>query len=299
MSISIAAAEPTPPDAGAVHLRGPAWLVAALMLAGGCASSGQTQVEIAPIGDLYPRAIADPQRPQLGATIFEAVDEDIQAVGNSRWMLRAGDRIPIVRVHPPNEPQRGWQVDVEGQFVGMNDIDDSEDVIGWDGLYGVQVAWTSGAATAWRLALLHDSSHFGDEYDPPTPLPDDNATREDLILGVSRELSRSWRAYLEYVHAGHLSNDPLLDEVRFQGGLELVPAPSMLQGRLGWFAAVHASSYEENDWKGNVTLRAGLAWPLLHLGRTWRIGLELHHGRPPQGEFLDARETWVGVGLWM
>jgi hypothetical protein len=271
---------------------------ALLALVTGCAAARDDVVEFGPPQDLFQPYIADPRRARMGLTVTEVTDSPIVGAGDSRFGLRAGERAGIVRVHNPGEPDRGWQIDIEGGYRGESDRDNSEDVIGWDGVYGLQVAWKQSEDSAWRTGILHTSSHLGDEFEG-LGHQRRNVTREDLFLAYSRDLGGDWRAYGEYGHAIHLSDNHLLEKGRAQAGLEYEPAPTWFNDRLGWFSALDVSSFEEDRWTLNWCWQTGFAWPVLNAQRVWRFGIELYRGRSPMGEFFQNRETWWAIGLWL
>jgi len=99
---------------------------------------------ISPGGSLYPIYIANPIRPTMAFNRVTVSDSDIAEAGDTRYTLRLGGRVNLIRVHPAGEPDRGFQADVEAAFLGQFDADHSLDNIGWDGIWGLALTWANG-----------------------------------------------------------------------------------------------------------------------------------------------------------
>ncbi len=255
------------------------------------------RLRLAPGNDLYPRYLADPLRPMFELKMINVSDSDIVESGDLRYGFRLGGQYGFLRLHPEGRADRGFQLDGYGAFLGHFDANNNTDNIGWDGLYGFAVSWTNGRGLALRLATKHDSAHVGDEYIERTGRTRVPYTREEWALGISLA-GRSWRVYGEAAHAYDLRNEILQKEGRAQGGLEYVESTRWWGGRLGPFAAVNLTAYEENDWEENLTVQAGLILPVGRLERTYRIGLEYYDGRAPLGEFFLEDDRTFSFGFW-
>ena len=258
--------------------------------------SGRT-ILFFPPGDLYPPYIADPHRPATALMLITVPKSRIPESGSSRTGLKAGGRFGIVRVHPPGEMDRGWQLSLEGGVDAVFDSDNSLDNIGWDGNYGI--VWTTSLDTEWafKLALLHTSSHIGDEYIERTGATRISYTREEFAAGISWFLSDRWRTYTEAGWAHHRSNEELQEKGRLQLGIEYQNPKRFWQKRYGWYAALDLQSWQERDWRVDSSLQAGL---MMRSGcRTWRVGIEACDGRPSMGEFFQYDERTIALGLWI
>jgi hypothetical protein len=84
-----------------------------------------------------------------------------------------------------------------------------------------------------------------------------------------------------------------------QGGLEYESDPILFDGFAGWFVALDAKSYEENDWNWSTAAQVGIALPINSLGPTHRVGLEYYRGRSPMGEFFQEYENHLALGWWI
>lgn len=258
----------------------------------------RARVVFAPDADFYPTYIADPHRSTLSLKSVHLTDSTIPGAGDTRLGILAGQRFGVVRLHPEGRPDVGWQVDGELTIVAQFDRDDSEDNIGWDGLFGFRAARRYGSGFTWSAGFTHDSAHLGDEFIEETGRQRLNYTREELNAGAVLPFGETWQAYTEAGWTYHRGNNDLQDHWRVQGGLQVEPPPAWWEGLAGWYAALDVSAYEENDWDANVTIQAGVA---LHpdRGGVWRVGLELYDGRSPLGEFFQEEETHFAIGFWI
>ncbi len=250
-----------------------------------------------PPGDLYPHYTADPHRVGFGVQWLSFTDAAIPDSGDSRVALRAGGRFGIVRMHPSEEEERGWQVSLEGGFNAQFDADHSLDNIGWDGRYGLVITTAQSGQWAFKFGVLHDSSHVGDEYMERTGRKRIGYTRHELAAGASWSPDERFRTYGEAAWGYELSNKQLQEPGRIQFGLEFQSPPTPGKGRRGWYGAADFSALEERAWRVDRSLQAGLA---THSGgRTWRFGIDWYRGRPPMGEFFQYTEEYVSLGLWV
>jgi hypothetical protein len=253
----------------------------------------------APGSDLYPRYIADPLRPTMAMQYLIISDSDIPDTGDSRFLYNLGGRFGLVRIYPNKKTDAGFQIDVQAAFLGMFDIEKQTDNIGWDGLYGLLLTWADGQGTAVKVAMQHDSSHLGDEYIESIGRTRIDYTREEVVLGLSKKLIWDLRVYGEGAYGYDLRNTEIQDPWRLQGGLEYEDGDRFMSGRLGWYAAVDMTSYEENDWDLNLSIQAGLVAPAQNLARTFRLGVAYYNGRSILGEFSQFDEEYFSLGLWV
>lgn len=250
-----------------------------------------------PSGSLYKPYIADPHRVGFGLVMHQYIDPDIPDSGSQRATLKAGGRLGLVG-WLPKDPSSGarWQLTLEAGLDAQFDVGFSLDSIGWDGNYGPQLTaiWPSGLSL--KTGMLHTSSHVGDEYAERTGRLRIGYTREEIILGLSHTFKRRWRPYAEGGWAYKNSSD-VQAPGRLQAGLEYEVPESLWQKRLGWYWAVDLSAMEERAWSLDVSAQLGVL--IVSPGRSWRIGLEYHDGRPALGEFYQRDENYVALGLWL
>lgn len=253
---------------------------------------------LSPATELYPRPVADPHRPGFSITYRNYSRTEIADAGKNRLGIRLGGSYGLVRVHPTAEPRRGYQLDIGGNFLGLFDLDHGLDNIGWDGLYHLALTGGDGEGFAFKLGTSHDSSHVGDEYAERTGRRRVGYTREEVVLGVSKEFSRLWRAYVEAGRAYHRSNKAIMEPWRGQLGLEYETQRRGADGGTAWYAAVDGTFYQENDWHGNATIQIGIVIPQNEIGRQYRFGVEYYRGRSILGEFFQNHETSYSLGFW-
>ncbi len=247
-----------------------------------------------PLDDAFARPLADPHRAGFGLALVRVTDEDIAQAGDDRFALKVGARLGLVRLITET---RAWQLNVEGGFNGQFDADQSEDNLGWDGLYGITVTTVLRTGVALRVGTLHNSAHVGDEYIERTGRLRLNYTREEAVAGLSWQLDSRWRTYGEYAHGYVLRNEAVQAPGRAEAGLEYEAPTHWWAGRLGWYAAVDVSAMEERDWRADTGVNVGF---VTRAGeRRWRLGLEYYDGRPAMGEFFQHTERHLALGAWL
>ena len=256
-------------------------------------SSG-TALTLFPSGDVYPVYVADPHRPTNVVAESSIFNDTISEVGSPLTRLAAGGRFGMLRIGPSKPGGRAWQVSIEAGFDALFDSKNRLDVVGWDGNYGLTVTTASSRRLALKIALLHVSAHVGDEYQERTGRERINYTREELAVGVAWRWSPRWRVYGETGAAygrGHSS----LETWRAQSGIEFDSGSGPCGQQFACFAAVDISTFEERKWRVDVTANVGI---VIHgLGRTSRLFVEWHDGRPTANEFFLDSLSSLSVGL--
>lgn len=253
---------------------------------------------LVPGSDLYPRYLADPLRPMMAIRFVSVSESDIGDAGNTRYLHSLGGRFGLLRVYRHGRLDAGFQIDLQAAYLGMFDIENATDNIGWDGFYGFLLTWADGEGTAMKLGMQHDSSHLGDEYIERVGRTRTDYTREEFVLGLSRKFHRNLQAYGEGAY-GYLDNIPAQAPWRLQGGIQYEDDDLFFNGRLGWYSAVNVTSYEENDWDANVAIQAGLVAPFRQRASSLRLGAAYYNGRSVIGEFFRSDEEFVSLGVWL
>ncbi|MDX1384875.1 MAG: DUF1207 domain-containing protein, partial [Thermoanaerobaculia bacterium] len=150
---------------------------------------------------------------------------------------------------------------------------------------------------AARFGVLHTSSHIGDELIERTGRERIGYTREELLLGGRWAPATRWSLYAEAAYAHERRNQDLQRPWRWQTGAEYLAGDLWLRGRAGWYVALDLAVWEERDSRVDSTLQAGVS---VRSGvQTWRLGIELHDGRPALGEFFQDTERYAAVGVWL
>lgn len=261
--------------------------------------AGSWRGRLVPGSVLYPGYLADPLRPTLAIQYLHVVDSDIPDAGDSRFLHILGGRFGLLRLYPEGRPETGFQLDIQAAYIGMFDNDNSQDNLGWDGVYGVLFTWAGGPDSALKFGMQHDSSHLGDEYIERTGRTRINYTREEVVLGFSRRLVSDLRVYGEGAYGYVLRNSEFQDPWRLQGGFEIQDGDRFWGGRLGWFAAANLTAYEENAWDMNLSIQAGLLIPTQGEAPDLRLGAVYYNGRSILGEFSQFDEEYLSLGLWV
>ncbi len=250
-----------------------------------------------PAGDLYPPYAADPVRMGLAVEPVTVTKVGIENTSNKRINLSAGAEMPFIRSQRGDQPDVGWQLTLVGGFNDQNDVGIHLDNIGWDGHYGLMVNIAPQSGLAFKLALLHISSHVGDEFAERTGRTRIGYTRQEAAAGISWIISKRWRIYSEAGDAFDLGNEELQKKWRTQHGLEYESGPWLWKGRIAWYAGVDVQRMQERNWHNDTAAQLGLV--LRSLGRTVRVAVSLYNGRPPIGEFFQHTESYRSYGLWI
>jgi hypothetical protein len=253
-------------------------------------------LKLFPGGELFPIYIADPHRPTNAVLVNFNTRVSIEDTSSPRFSLSAGGRFGILRIDAPTPRGRSWQISIDAGLDALFDSQYRQDAIGWDGNYGLTVTTASGGPLAFKVGILHVSAHTGDEYAERTGQPRLNYTREELAVGVSRRVGRGWRTYAE-TGVAYVERSDEQEPWRLQGGIEYESPRRVWGDRFSWYWASDLSSMQERDWRLDATLQAGIA--TRSEGRTYRLGAQVHDGRPTIGEFFRLSETCVTLGFWI
>lgn len=251
-----------------------------------------------PKGFLYQPYTADLLSPSFTVMHLKINDSSIRQTGDARHAFVLGRRYGLLRFQS-NKSENALQLDIYGAFFGIFDPEYSTDNIGWDGLYGLILSMSTPSPFTFKLAMQHDSSHLGDEYIERTGRKRINYTREEIAGGVDCRLSEDIRIYFEAGYGHDLRNPDLQAPLRLKTGIEFEERHRFLHGKLGWYLAADADSYEENDWDRDISVHGGISLPVEKFFRTIRIGLFYKKGRSMIGEFFQHRESFWGIGMRM
>lgn len=254
------------------------------------------QFNFFPADHLYPHYIANPIRSSFSFQPTNFSRSEIPQSGDQRFGIDMGANIGIARLHPKNNPDIGWDLTLEAGFRGQFDIEHSEDNLGWDGNYALFLDYRHNTKIAYRLGLHHTSSHIGDEYAERTGRQRINYTRQEIRLGSIWSFADNWQTYIEVARTNDRRNKALQQSGRAEWGLQYDHSTFFTQ-RIGGYAALDMSSYEENNWHANTTVQFGISWPTKK--RKWRLGIEYYDGRSQLGEFFQFAEKYLSLGLWM
>lgn len=257
----------------------------------------QQQFVLAPTSHIYSPYLADQKRVTFGLQLIYVTDTDIPDTGAERFALRLGGRLELFQWHSEADPQQRLQANIEVGFRGHFDTSQSQDNIGWDGNYGLLFSYRNNDSLAWRFGLYHTSSHVGDEYAERTGRKRISYTREEVLAGMQLNLNPQWQYYLEAGYGYNADEKPLQDFKRAQTGIQFQQTRFSSSKRLGWYAGLDLSSYEERDWDINKALQIGFAFAAAP--HTWRLALDYYDGQSVIGEFFQHHERYAGLGLYL
>jgi hypothetical protein len=254
-------------------------------------------VRLFPAGDVYPPYVADIHRPTTTVASAFYTHTRIEQSGAPRTFLASGGRLGVLRVDSSAPKGRAWQVSIDVGFDALFDSKYNNDVLGWDGNYGLTVTSASaGSRAAFRVGVLHQSSHMGDEYQERTGTPRTNYTREEVAVGADWRFRPGWRAYVD-VGVAYLMRSEAQERGRWQTGVEAERKPTVFGGRMAWYAAADVSAMAERDWRFDVALQGGLL--TRSSGRTHRLYVQWYDGRVPLGQFTQVSEASFSLGWKM
>jgi hypothetical protein len=249
-----------------------------------------------PPADLYEPYAADPRRSRHIISLINATHSNLPDSQNLRWGLSIGGTYGLARLIPRKAPDRAWQLEVEARFYGQYDIHYALDEIGHDGRLGGLLIKSVTDDVAVRLTFIHTSSHVGDEYILRNHLTErPSARREEVGTGISWKIAKNVRTYAEAGYGLNLGkgNRPM----RVESGIEFHDKPRLGAGR--FYAAVDATSFQENGWKVSTNLQTGVLFQSHGSDRKYRFGIELYRGRSQVDSFYRYHERYATIGMWL
>lgn len=278
-------------------------LIATILLSTGAAAQDAAApkpgFELFPVRHLYKPYIADPMEPKFGLTVLQMTDSTIVGSGDTRSRLELGGTFPVARWSTEKRPEGAWQVSISAGFYGQFDVTESLDNIGWDGVYALYLTGFLRDDLVLKVGNYHDSSHVGDELLERTGRSRIGYTREEWLFGLSWQVTEPLRLYGEVAYDLTPKEDIGQEPARLQFGAEYERPGVFRNRRVGWYWAANVGAFEERDWEPDTSVQVGLLIPTEADYRRWRLGLGVHDGRVPIGEFSFQDETWVVLGLWL
>ena len=256
----------------------------------------EPSVKLFPSSDIYGAYVADPERPTNAISFGFYSDTKIPDTRSPRAGLSAGGRFGILRLGSTRSGGRAWQVNIDAGLDALFDMQNKEDVIGHDGIYGLSVTTASGGPYAFKVGIAHTSGHIGDEYEARTSAPRANYTRQEVALGLSRRLGRPWRIYGETGIAYYSGSDDQ-KPFRAQAGVEYESRPRLMRNTFSWYGAANFSLWQERGNRLDESAQAGIV--TRSDGRIYRLGVGFTDGRPPATEFYRFSEAYMVVGFWI
>lgn len=259
---------------------------------------GSWNLEWIPGKTPYPAYIADPRRPRMHAG-FGYSDSEIPAVSSGLIDLDAGTRIAVLKMQRSAEGANEYTLDLEGGiFTRFNMINGLYNV-GWDGRYGVYLAWNLSDITAARIGYRHISAHLGDQYIEETERTRIGYIRDDLRIGLGFRPVKSLLVYVEPSCAFHMGNSDRQELWALEGGVQYQGPYTVWKNSMAWYGGMHLASWQENGWNPSIACQAGFELKRDPKQARMRLGIEAYTGRAILGEFaLDYNETYITAGIF-
>ncbi len=258
------------------------------------ASPSGNALTLFPSGDIYGVYAADPHRATNSVAESFTIGGGIPDTRSPLTQVATGGRFGVLRFGPATPEGRTWQLSIEAAFDALFDSQNKLDVVGWDGNYGLTVTTASSSPLSWKFALQHVSSHIGDEYQARTGRKRLNYTREELSVGAAWQWSPRWRAYGE-TGVAYYRGDPALEPWRIQSGVEYETGLGHCSKHFSCYFAADLSSMQERGWRMDKTVDFGIV--IRSVGRTSRLFIEWHDGRPTANEFFDDTMSSLNLGI--
>jgi hypothetical protein len=250
-------------------------------------------LETLPSGRLFKPLWADPRWAHFSAAYQNYLaDDELNDVGSVSF----GESFGLLG-GPAGEGGR-WQLDFQAAVFGIFDMNaDSKDLVNADYWVGIPVSYRNGKFST-IARVFHQSSHLGDEFLlRRRDINRINLSYESIDLKGSYEFDNGFRVY---GGAGYLFHrEPAdLDPWSTQIGLEYAFPMAILGDRLRPVAAVDLQNREENNWRADLSLRAGVQFENpVAASQQVQVMLEYFNGRSPNGQFYDRTVEYVGLGL--
>jgi hypothetical protein len=254
----------------------------------------ENKVVIAPPADFYPYFLADPRSPRTAFTLMGVFNSDINDAGGTRFNFSYGKRFGVVRFGD-EKTYKAWQLDLEIGYFGQFDIEESLDIIGWDGIFSFIFSRRLSPKKFLRFGFLHDSAHLGDEFVEETGRQRIDYTRQEFISGMAWLPTARSKLYTELGWAYDLKDNQ--DGLRLQWGAEYYGDHNDRYLGLPWYAATDITLFEERDWEPAISLQLGLIYATGRTTEQYRLVLEAYSGRSPLGEFSFEDESYISIGV--
>lgn len=249
--------------------------------------------QVFPEGRVFQPLLADPRAPHFSLEFHRYTRSDFPKLRNV-GAVSLGESFSVVRYGSPGLGQ--FDVALEPAIFAIFNMDAlSHDLINADYRISAPVEYRKEWFSA-RVAVLHQSSHLGDEFLLDTPTQRVNYSIEAIDAKVAATAG-DFRLYLGGERLVH--HDPAsLKPWTAQQGLEWISTAGVISDAVAPLVAVDVQEREETGWGASVSVRAGieLVNPE-HTRRRIQFLLQYFRGRNPDGQFYRERVEWFGAGL--
>ena len=255
-------------------------------------AAGAASAESFPKGELFAPLIADHNETR---TFMSLLSLDSETVQSSFGDVGVGANFGLYR-WPGKQPGDASQL---GVFAAVNSLFDMEGtsypLVNTDYRVGFTYELQRGQFSA-RTRLFHQSSHLGDELILQGNAPQRvNLSVEVVDLLLAWQWG-GWRPYAGGMYIIHRDPDDL-KQAGFQVGVDYTgTTPVLFGGRL--VGGVDYRSFEENDWRGGMSVKVGLEYGRPRPERRGvKVLLEYYDGAAPFGQFYNDVVSYYGLGV--
>ena len=255
-------------------------------------AAGAASAESFPKGELFAPLIADHNETRTYVSLLSLDSETVQS-----WFgdVGVGANFGLYR-WPGKQPGDASQL---GVFAVVNSLFDMEGtsypLVNTDYRVGFTYELQRGQFSA-RTRLFHQSSHLGDELILQGNAPQRvNLSVEVVDLLLAWQWG-GWRPYAGGMYIIHRDPDDL-KQAGFQIGVDYTgTTPVLFGGRL--VGGVDYRSFEENDWRGGMSVKVGLEYGRPRPERRGiKVLLEYYDGAAPFGQFYNDVVSYYGLGV--
>jgi len=240
-----------------------------------------------PEGLAYRHPLADPRAPVTGVRFQFPIDgEDDFKIEN-----RLATHLAIWRKGDPEVA--AFEVQAEGAAFGRFNFNENWDMDGVDFRFGFPIVSRAGPI-ALKLHPWHMTSHLGDEFIERTGRERVVYARNEICLGLSWDIDKEWRVYLEAGYA--LSRGDVNEPLRLMAGAETVGRHFGPDGP-DVFAALNLTSFEEQDYGIQFNLEAGVWLRPEKSNRGVRLSLGYFRGPSALTQFFEDNEEYWSLGF--
>jgi hypothetical protein len=245
-----------------------------------------------PEGHLFSSLLADPRWPHFSASYqYHPNDKNVRSVG----AVSFGETIPLYRTAAPmmGQVELGLQA---GVFAIFDLETKSRDLVNADYFVAAMAAYRTGNVSA-LARLFHQSSHLGDEFLLRTRVERVNLSYEGVDLKLSYDFPFGFRLY----GGGRVLVDQEpsdLKRLATQAGVEFRSPRTIWGDRIRPVAALDVQNHQENAWRTDLSVRAGIQFESLQvLGRNLQLLAHYFNGYSPDGQFYKQKIEYIGLGV--